>query len=200
MVKAVVAILAGLLAASTPNAVSASTIVRVNNGSFNDLPFVPNSFYVVNQGYATYLVTGTRLPYMFHVDDPRIGGDANFITIFVPGRTFDLRHFDVDCCSVPLDYEDGDGWGRIDAFGANGRTGGWSFGGTDQLVTYHPNWTNLTSVTIRGNHAGIGNFALGAVPEPSTWAMLLLGFGLIGHAARRQKEGRQSFALRAKLS
>jgi hypothetical protein len=31
-----------------------------------------------------------------------------------------------------------------------------------------------------------GNFAA-AVPEPSTWAMFILGFGLLGHAMRRRK-------------
>jgi hypothetical protein len=28
---------------------------------------------------------------------------------------------------------------------------------------------------------------VGAVPEPSTWAMMLIGFGAIGFAVRRQK-------------
>jgi hypothetical protein len=30
-----------------------------------------------------------------------------------------------------------------------------------------------------------------AVPEPATWAMMLLGFGAIGFAARRRRKGRQ---------
>lgn len=39
-----------------------------------------------------------------------------------------------------------------------------------------------------GNLAGSINL-LSAVPEPSTWAMLILGVGLIGFAARRRREG-----------
>jgi hypothetical protein len=30
------------------------------------------------------------------------------------------------------------------------------------------------------------NFLVGSVPEPSTWAMMLAGFGLIGMAMRRR--------------
>ncbi len=37
--------------------------------------------------------------------------------------------------------------------------------------------------------------ALGAVPEPSTWAMMLLGFGALGFAMRRRR-GKQSLRVR----
>ena len=33
---------------------------------------------------------------------------------------------------------------------------------------------------------GEGGIALGAVPEPATWALLILGLGMIGFAARRR--------------
>jgi hypothetical protein len=32
-----------------------------------------------------------------------------------------------------------------------------------------------------------GAIAFGAVPEPSTWAMMLLGFGAVGFAMRRRR-------------
>ena len=35
--------------------------------------------------------------------------------------------------------------------------------------------------------AGTGAVALGVVPEPSTWAMLIAGVGLVGGAARRKR-------------
>lgn len=38
--------------------------------------------------------------------------------------------------------------------------------------------------------------AAGAVPEPSTWAMMLLGFGAIGFATRRRREKGQSQNIR----
>lgn len=36
-----------------------------------------------------------------------------------------------------------------------------------------------------------GTLTLGAVPEPATWAFLILGFGLIGGAIRRRKASEQ---------
>lgn len=35
---------------------------------------------------------------------------------------------------------------------------------------------------------GAGSFIATAVPEPSTWALLLVGFGLVGGALRRRKQ------------
>jgi hypothetical protein len=37
----------------------------------------------------------------------------------------------------------------------------------------------------------IDNIAVNSVPEPGTWAMMLLGFGAIGFAIRRRKSGRE---------
>jgi hypothetical protein len=34
---------------------------------------------------------------------------------------------------------------------------------------------------------GYDDFSFVAVPEPSTWAMMLLGFGMVGVAVRRRK-------------
>ena len=33
------------------------------------------------------------------------------------------------------------------------------------------------------------DFVVSPVPEPTTWAMMLLGFGAIGFAARRSRKG-----------
>lgn len=59
----------------------------------------------------------------------------------------------------------------------------------------------LNQIEFRGQTrndqtAFIDNISIGAVPEPSTWAMLVLGFGLIGFALRRSQAAstRVSFA------
>ena len=43
-----------------------------------------------------------------------------------------------------------------------------------------PAWWGLDDVSVQGPE--------GAVPEPSTWAMMLLGFGAIGAAMRRRRQ------------
>jgi hypothetical protein len=39
-----------------------------------------------------------------------------------------------------------------------------------------------------------GSPAIGGVPEPSTWAMMILGFGLVGYAIRRSRRPKAAFA------
>ena len=63
------------------------------------------------------------------------------------------------------------------------------------------NWKNLQSVTVTGRNAagGFGDFAIddvvfgAAVPEPSVWALLILGFGITGAALRRRRPARVAF-------
>jgi hypothetical protein len=60
---------------------------------------------------------------------------------------------------------------------------------------------NLTTgAATRIGTSGAGNLlgiAVAAVPEPSTWALLLVGFGAIGTALRRRRSGATKLAHRA---
>jgi len=51
---------------------------------------------------------------------------------------------------------------------------------------------NTLSITYEsrgnGSYGGQLTFAPGAVPEPATWALLLLGFGTVGFAMRRRNK------------
>ena len=52
----------------------------------------------------------------------------------------------------------------------------------------------LRDTPITDNHGGI-SLSLASVPEPATWAMMIMGFGLIGGAYRtRRTQGKVSFA------
>ena len=44
-----------------------------------------------------------------------------------------------------------------------------------------------SAVFIQGGTIGVDQTPVGDVPEPATWAMMLLGFGVIGSAMRRQR-------------
>jgi hypothetical protein len=46
--------------------------------------------------------------------------------------------------------------------------------------------TTFTGVYSLGDSSGSGTFTI-TVPEPATWAMMILGFGLVGAAARRRQ-------------
>jgi hypothetical protein len=45
--------------------------------------------------------------------------------------------------------------------------------------------TNLSGAALRTS--GLSSLAVAAVPEPSTWAMMLLGFGAVGAVLRRRR-------------
>ena len=76
--------------------------------------------------------------------------------------------------------------------------------GNTAWMQYSASFTLLESTMLRFTATGT-NDSLGgylddirlvgsAVPEPSTWAMMLFGFGLVGFVARKRKNTRLSFA------
>jgi hypothetical protein len=68
-------------------------------------------------------------------------------------------------------------------------------GSNDLVESYYlaglnldPGTYTLTITGTRGNSGSFGgNVAFQAVPEPATWAMMLLGFGAIGWQLRRRR-------------
>ena len=70
-----------------------------------------------------------------------------------------------------------------------------SCGATETFaITNVPIFANiLNNVTITGTSRGLGSYSGNAtftpsVPEPSTWAMMILGFGAIGFGMRRARK------------
>jgi choice-of-anchor C domain-containing protein len=54
----------------------------------------------------------------------------------------------------------------------------------------HPTILSFTSGDVNTPFGPvIGGVSVAAIPEPATWAMLILGVGLIGIAARRRRQG-----------
>lgn len=102
-------------------------------------------------------------------------------------------------------------WGSVDDYNAidflAGNTVIATFSGTDIFNPANGNQTDpnlnpivrfdvtgehvasLTSLRLRSttNAFETDNFAINAVPEPATWAMMLLGFGAIGFGMRRRR-------------
>lgn len=70
------------------------------------------------------------------------------------------------------------------------------------IETFAPsNFTGLISLTYKSGFANFQNFTFNpatvyasAVPEPATWAMMLVGMGAIGFAARRRRNVRVTYA------
>ena len=49
-----------------------------------------------------------------------------------------------------------------------------------------------TGRNLNASYSGTLNFIAAAVPEPATWLMMILGFGFVGGALRRQNKYRQT--------
>lgn len=67
-------------------------------------------------------------------------------------------------------------------------------GGTGQFFDATGSFTNIGTVDVRSgppsrlelNFAGSINAP--AIPEPASWAMMIIGFGVVGYAARRRRQ------------
>ncbi len=98
--------------------------------------------------------------------------DVDFFTtasgsITIDGTQFDLR-------SNPFANNYAFQWGQ----GANAKNN--DFGGSSWLLVEDSNNRSLAHWDV--------NFNLTAVPEPATWAMMIMGFGAVGGAMRRKKK------------
>jgi len=52
-----------------------------------------------------------------------------------------------------------------------------------------PNTLTLVGTVVgSGSYTGTATFTAAAVPEPATWGMMVVGFGLLGAAARRSRK------------
>ncbi|MBI0474427.1 PEP-CTERM sorting domain-containing protein [Sphingomonas sp. MA1305] len=79
--------------------------------------------------------------------------------------------------------------GTANAYGATGNLLQ-SINFSDFPSTYSFAVTGIKSVTFSGPQYGVDNFsfnATAAVPEPATWALMILGMSAVGFAMRRRK-------------
>lgn len=173
-----------MLAGSTPAAADVVTFSGLPAG-FSPTPMTT----YVESGITVTSLEGNFWAYPnpgeLHLDPSGFGNSQYEFTY--AGGLFDLISFDVTFAAGGIAYlwgydENGlllnellvDGFGTID------------INGFDSIHTLR--------IGNYGEHMSIDNFtfaAAGAVPEPSTWASLLLGFGIAGFALRRaQRSGR----------
>lgn len=142
----------------------------------------PNSFMRAEEAYNIYNNSHPSANPDIDLNILASSDDANFASFgsfaFNPGSTsagtWDLTGFLVDFFAVKAGNQF-----VLYQLGTPSSTGSWN---TDQL-----GGKDLSHLVFFGA-------AGGAVPEPSVWAMMILGFGLIGAALRQQKKAAVRFA------
>ena len=202
-------LLAAALAVSLPVAASASVTLTSVNGS----PSYTGPFTYDFETPATTPVftNGSVLNSSSGIGAPPYGTTGNYYSVG-PGAgspgTIDLSSFgDIDWISFV--------WGSIDPFNTlevidafgNALVGG-TFTGTSVIATANGNQTNPATnrlvtltftgsdrsavsglrLTSSGNAFETDNYRVGAVPEPTTWMLMLMGMAGIGFSMRRKRD------------
>jgi PEP-CTERM motif len=153
------------------------------------------------------------------ITDTRAGSEGFFSTgrtaLTVRGNSFPLSQVeyqcgnfrsDIDGCgtqSFSFDHEVGNfadattlslfGTVRLSAFSENGGDGvqvDQSSAFIDPIITLNGTGLDLSRYTLQLS-SGVGNGApvIGGVPEPTSWALMIAGFGVVGGALRRKARG-----------
>ncbi len=68
-----------------------------------------------------------------------------------------------------------------------GPTGIASFLDIENVSGLTGRYIQYSVIAANGPNPGLSNIAFGAVPEPATWGMMVVGFGMIGYATRRRR-------------
>ena len=103
------------------------------------------------------------------------------------GGLFTADSTDVVCCGSPGANLQVDVYGAGDAY--LGTSNFAASANTTILGNGFVQYSRLRFIAT-GSHFSLDNFvgdAVGGVPEPATWGMMIVGFGLVGAAARRRK-------------
>ena len=134
----------------------------------------------VSQSFATSI--GTEYTVFFDLSGNPDGGNANKISVVsISGSLPDIKIYTVGASNSRSNM--------------NWETFSYAFTAFDSISTltfasaeYNPFGPALDNVSVIDGGGGIG----AGVPEPASWAMMLVGFGLVGASARRR--GQRSVA------
>jgi hypothetical protein len=87
-------------------------------------------------------------------------------------------------------------WAASDLYGADTTVSGISVGaGSGAGANYHAFADNVTYKTTQGATTYNFETLVSAAPEPATWGMMIVGFGIVGGATRRQKRRESALAV-----
>jgi len=134
--------------------------------------FPGSIFQIFAVGAGTYNIS------FYMAGNPDGGDPIKTLRAFVTNSAFDLSQFDFS----------------FDTTGHTRNAMGWTL---EQFSFTNPTSGNVQLQFVGTNDntpfgAAIGGINISAVPEPATWAMLLLGFGSIGMMMRRKNVATQA--------
>ena len=131
----------------------------------------------------SYTIDGTgAFAFGFNIYEPRSGSQCGNVPCVISRFTFEA--FDASGASLGT---------RVYDFGAQAETAFIGIVSTTAFTRLTVTESQLSTGCCRYDNEYFGNYLMTAanatsgVPEPATWAMMLLGFGAIGFALRRNR-------------
>lgn len=182
---------AALLSATSAHA---ATVVTFDNSEGNAALYSylgTTSVQGLTFSYPGYFAPGVAA--VWDGSSPNSNGTNNLIIGFTPGTPVTITKtggglFDLSSLDLAISWYSG-------ASNANVLINGNPLAITNSLATYTLGLTNVSSVTITGLDTADGYlsadnlvYSNSAVPEPSTWAMMLVGFGMVGYGLRSRRK------------
>ena len=209
-------ILAAIAAASLGTATSAQT---VQNGSFETGAIDPGVFTTLGAGSTTingWTVTPSSIDYIgtywgaqdgsrsIDLSGNAPGGVSQVITGLTTGALYQVDFF------LGGNYDGPPTPDKTLDVSAAGTTSGFIYSAPSATQTGFSGWTgysfrfvatgasetlNFQSTTTGSPYGpALDNVSLARVPEPATWALMIMGFGAVGGALRRRKVATTAFA------
>lgn len=177
---------AGALVAAVP---ANAAVVDFEGYGAVDLAFNPGTI-----SYQGLDFTGnTGFAYVWDGGSPNSNGSNNLILGFSPSDSIVITKtggglFNLSSLDLAISWYSG-------SSNANVLVNGNPLGITNSLTNYSLGLNNVSSVTITGLDTSDGYwtadnivYSAAAVPEPSTWAMMLVGFGMVGFGLRSRRK------------
>ncbi|TCJ39513.1 PEPxxWA-CTERM sorting domain-containing protein [Parafrankia sp. BMG5.11] len=123
------------------------------------------------------------------------GGDLTSVVIkpSTVGQYFDFIEFNLNGADSPFTINACDNFGDCSfSYSSDGKSGSnFVFASTDAAQSIASISFTGSATDIRQIRPGFEETAVGAVPEPATWAMMLFGFGAVGFGMRRRRGQKQ---------
>ncbi len=166
--------------------------------------------YVFNPENGSVVGAPTAAPLAFAAGDPNQGANPGVTAAAYTSSTFgaaagttQLYVLDTDLDVLARQNNNGGVLTTVGGFGADlGSRTSFDISGTDAFAfngsTLYRVDLNSGALTSLGNtDRGLFGIAIAApaVPEPATWAMMMLGFGAVGYAMRRRPKMRYQQAI-----
>lgn len=138
-------------------------------------------FWLSDTAETSVTAPSTSFQFSFEVGEPIVEGPAAVTNAF-----YTLNGDDVVPFITGVEFFDSVDGGLFNVYFSDGN--GFGLFGEDFTANPAPGFYQFSAQTFDGTGVGGVTLSYGAIPEASTWAMMILGLGFAGAAMRRRSQ------------